>query len=448
MKLILISKDPDGLKRIMETSSTFNIVAAYNSLADHRNELERRMMRIDKLVIVYMPPMNIKRELVALDTLLRNQGSIFRVEEIVYIYDNNADTEHIGMFDAISESIKEHQERLSLATLTNIRSVAVKSEGEVSYAEIRQAIIGVSEKTMKIANTIGVYATGRHSVDNLAFVSAPRDPAYAYPFDTRAIDDYENLRVKLRNSESSHLISEIPQSLRKFDIAIPQYTVSRVVEPRFFVLTGLPSSGTTTYCTALIASALKQTRQIFAIDISETNDLEKVLDLTDLRFQDLDDEEFLTMKAFDYFTTEQLLLYKCTNRNVRYEAIFHVLNHIDSFLRDYIFIDCDLKQLDTVLEALNSNLCFCCVSTNQFENSINIIQNIDFKDSIPFVWLNDSQTFPNRKLPLLPTEIRSRLNPRIHIALPRTFSNFSVEAEVFDGMIAQSGIRTQDYYAS
>jgi hypothetical protein len=64
------------------------------------------------------------------------------------------------------------------------------------------------------------------------------------------------------------------------------------------------------------------------------------------------------------------------------------------------------------------------------------VSDVDFRDSIGFVVLNDTQKSPDRKLPMLDSQIKKKLNPKLRIISPEYYSDFDIDSSVFEALMS------------
>ena len=440
--MLVAGRSTESLRKYFSQRGTLEVTHSYDNLFSYKNELERNYIKVNKLVYVYQDNnMNIVRDMSLLRKLINmyksGEGS-FTVEEIVFFYVDNGDSEGINMFKSIMRD-------------TGYSSFKVHSSTDaLSFEEIYNHLFGLTRGSNVKTKKEKVYRKTRDS--KIKRVYEPENGSeddILEPWTTDNLDEYEKAKKFANQSETGRNYYDTENSKEineKFNSPVlATYNIEDILKKKnIFIVSGESKSGVSVNTAMLVTSVLLSDRTVTLINLTEENDTREYVKNLNFGFSSYSLKMFMSVDKLEHNNQLNIININYSISDIRLEALKHIIENSNKINSDVIFIECpkDILEKSTGCVGFNLNRIFYSVET--LEKEINKVYNFinTLSSRIKIVILLSENintlTFPSRPKLILArrlstTEIKNLFSKEITIIAPIIYDG--VDDSIFETLM-------------
>lgn len=325
---------------------TLDVEGQYESLEMNMESLMNNNIRADKMIIVFREEsgFNIKRETACLGRLIES-NYFFRINEILLFSENNQYClDGINYFKSAMESVGY-----------NNYTVKVYEDG-ISTAQIYRDVMGIVPDDFTTTSYTKVYRREIGSDSRVGY-SPRRSKGPIVKAIPDSYSSYDTYKENMKKTETGRVIVENdPKELPTIDIQLEEYESQIDSIRNINIFTGNSKSGTSVLASNVFVQS--KSNNIF-IDLSKglgslrilkyMND-DRVLETPPMQF--ISNEDLL----FDQFMSNKLKIVSYNQKDKILDYLKYVLSVPNRVKFENVFIDCDLEDLQDIINLVDQRL--------------------------------------------------------------------------------------------
>lgn len=405
---MFLSSEVDSLVDYFNKSfgGTLDVEGKYESLEMNMESLMNNNIRADKLIIVFKEEsgFNIKRETACLGKLIE-QNYFFRVNEILLFAENNSYClDGINYFKSAMENVDY-----------NNYTIKVYEDG-ISTAQIYRDVMGIVPDDFTTTSYTKVYRREVGSDSRVGY--SPRRSRGAIVKSTiDSYASYETYKENMKKTETGRVVVEPdPKEIPKFNIELEEYESKIDSIRNINIFCGNNKSGTS----VLASNTFMQSRSnnLF-IDLSRGFGSVRILKyMNDDKVMETPPIEFLDNKdiLFNTFDSNKLKVVSYNKKDKILDYLKYVLSIPNRISFDKIFIDCDLDDLEDIINLIDQRVRKLIFTTESSVEEFNLLESDirKFDKYTSYLFLNNHLNLDEGYRPLVISNITSAY-PRLNV---------------------------------
>lgn len=421
---MFLSSEVDSLVEYFNKSfgGTLEVEGQFESLEMNMDSLMNNNIRADKLIIIFKEDsdFNIKREIGCLGRLIES-NYFFRINEILLFSENNQYClDGINFFKAAMDSIEYSN-----------YSVKVYEDG-ISTAQVYRDVMGIVPDDFTTTSYTKVYRREVGSESRVGY--SPRRSKGSI---VKSVPDnysrYNDYKENMKKTETGRVIVENKsKEIPNIDIELESYE-SKIDSIRNIVIfTGNNKSGTTVLA---CKTFIKSYRNSIMVDLTKGLGSINMLNyMNDSRVIETPSIEFINNSdlLFDDFNSDKLKLLGYNKKDKILDYLKYVLSIPNRIKYDTMFIDCDLEDLDYIINLVDQRLKKLIFTTESSLEEYKLLEGKinHFSRFNCYLFLNNHLHLNEGYTPLSP-EIIINLNPRLNIVSGENVLLDDIDLNVF-----------------
>lgn len=329
----------------------------FASFKGEEDRIKRQYISCSKLIYLIDETDDLMADLKVIYDLLESRA-FFKVNEFwIFGGDTEVNNKGINIFQKMCLDInfEDYQIRLS--------------EEPYSLEEIYREITGLVELDNSKTPYKKIYRSQRASEDKVGYDPKPYHKNIILKQEDR-LKKYEEMKESAIKAETSKLIID------KYSKEIPKVSIENnhidvsidMLEPNFIVVSGLPRAGSSALASSL-AVCLANKNKISILDISSNCGSARRAIRKFNKYVMVDNQELLLGKDYSesnlaIYTTAEL------NSMAKLSYLKYFLSIPNRTKSDYIVIDCDSKDLKTILTYCKTHIKKCFIVSQNVEDEI------------------------------------------------------------------------------
>ena len=403
IKCIIVGKlSATKFSEYIETNSggSAEIVKSISSIASEFENLNKEIIRVDKLVYMMSESSNVISDITALDKLLKNP-TFFRVNEFFVFGLDDKDT-RLGV-DRLKFILNENK----------IENIIVKLGPELpSFTKMYSDFMGIVKNSEHSVVRKKVYLVERGDSNSKRFYDAMEDSENKIYQERDGVSEYEKVKKASEIAETRKIIKDSPEkSLPKLNIELNTIDLEAIESLKnIIVVTGKPKAGSSTLAISLVNSMVAEGKKVNLVDISSNfGSASSCIRKKGIKYNLVNNKELFTGK--EIVNPGVSIFYpKMFKDSSLYPSLLkYILSIPNRAKSDFTVIDCIYTDLDEVLDICGTKVSkvFLC-SQDVKDELVQIGRGINkLKGSKIFkllVYLNNSIKFDEYHLKLLPVQ--------------------------------------------
>lgn len=371
------------------SGGSVEVIDTLSSFVNEEVSLKKRMIRCTKLVWFIDSSLNLKEDLRVLNERLQD-STYFKADEI-YIFGVMNNEIKIGL--RMFKQLMQEQE------LTNY--VIKVKEKPSTYQMMYNELLGSTDESSKVTKRKVVYRATVGDTSKRGYNPKFYD-RNIIPMEKDNVRAYEDSKASAIKAETNRIIKDTPESLpNKVNLSISNLDLSKVKNLKNIILVcGNPKSGVSTLATHITKFLVYTNKHVDYIDLSDNLSGQTCLNKHGLVNSKegmilVDNKLLLTGK--DY-SNKPLAIY---NKPRKVDNSISYLRYILSIPKrvncDYMIIDCNLKDLDAILNMCNNKIIRVILTTQSVSEELLLlrkyIRNLNILKCPNSIFLNRSVTY-------------------------------------------------------
>lgn len=431
LKLMLVAGDRvDALVDFFTEQGTFSIECAYNNLTDNADDIQSKIIRVDKFLYIYNvtetgePTLNIKSDMQFLRNLLTSDG-YFRPGEIIFLSNNSSTAKDAVMFfKTVLEDC--NYDNYSIKLLDSV----------LTFPAIYSAIMGVS--SMKDFNNgyRTLYRVERNAESTLAFSPSDDASLSVEPFSYDNLKNYNSQKELYTKLDSGNIIFDSAEQ-EKTSLHSPSFDRisydNKVLRRKLLLLSGKAISGKATWASVLTSSGITAGHKLFVFDFTSSSKIASLLET-------VQNVNVVTMQeVLTSFVDAQCTVCRPKNHkeeSVRLEFLQNIFGS-DKYNFDTVIIVVDSDLFASVYKELGDIIDICLYTVVPFASNVDQAIAAIGDCSIPkrLLILDECVKTIGDSAYLSAEKIKELIGSDIGVIKNFTFENFDVGPAIFNSVV-------------
>lgn len=367
LKVLLIAgEQTDSLAKYFNERGTLQVVRRYNNLVSNVDDIDGKILDVDKLVYVYNPSseMNIKRDMGALKKLLKhvNEGiSFFNVREISFFMQEDENSDNVLKF--FNAAMREVE-------FENVNVYTPKEE--LTYIDIYNNLLGTTEGNNVNHTYMNIVRKPRGSQIKNVYDPKIKD-VNLEPFTYEHLDDHEKAKSNANKIGMEVKYTDLDSGLEKFDRPyLGSFEVDDIFSKKnIYIVTGLPRTGVSTNTCVFATSSTLANKTVTVVNLTSNSDTQDYLRTMKTKCSKYSMGKFILLDKLEHKNLLNLIHIPHTISDVRKEGLGYILSHSNKIDSDIIIIECDNSMLDYVVSLCKYRIVRIFYSCETLEKDIN-----------------------------------------------------------------------------
>lgn len=366
MNFMFLSPDVESVVDYFNRSfgGSLEVEGSYSSLELNMEVLLNNTVRCDKMIVIFKDEsgFNIKREMTCLGKLIE-QNYFFRINEILVFSENTEYClEGITIFKSIMDTVG----------FTNY-STKVYEDG-LSTAQVYRDVMGIVPDDYTTTSYTKVYRREIGSESRVGYSPRKSKGSIVKSSEDR-YSKYETYKENMSKTETGRVIVENDaKEIPNINIELEEYKSKIDLIRNINIFTGNNKSGTSILCSKAFVQAK---RNCLLLDFSRgLGSLRIVRYLDDNPLIMCDDINFIDTKdlLFKEYLTDELKIINYNNKRNIVDFMKYIVSIPNKIKYDKIFIDCDLEDLDTLINLIDQRLYKLIFTTESSNEEFSILE--------------------------------------------------------------------------
>ena len=383
-----------------------DIVKSISSIFSEFENLNKEIIRVDKLVYFISESSNIMKDITSLDQLLSNP-TYFRVKEF-FIFGKDDQETKLGV-DKLKFILNEHK----------INDVVVSlNQDNLTFSKMYTDLMGVEDKSEDSIKRKSVYLVEKSDRTSKRFYDALEYNENKVFQEKNSSDSYEEAKKASEVAETRNIIRDIPEKkLPKVNITLNTIDINKIANIKnIIVVTGKPKSGSSIFASSLVKSMIRDNKRVTLVDISANfGSAWNCTRSKSLKHRVINNKELFTGKIYDSDGVNILYPAKFSDSTLYPSYLKYILSIPNRLKGDILVIDCLYSDLDEIMDICGSRISKIFLCSQNVRNELlqvsKRIETLTNMSSINFyVYLNNSINFSADNVRLLPVQASSLFN--------------------------------------
>lgn len=352
IKLMLMAgSNSQKLADFLCKRGTFDVTNMYPSLKDSLNDIQTKVIRVDKFLYLYNPSsqdegFDIRADMRVLDGLLRDT-SFFTPGEVIF------------MLRASEESAIAMKYFKTVMQNTGYTNYSIKQiEGQLSYEAIYNSIMGVST-VRDFDNTYrDLYKVEKNSEADLAYAAKDDRKLKIEPFSFTGIETYEGYKDTAVKTDSGQVFTDSADTVLN-TVDNPKLSTielkSQLADRKVAIVTGKSKSGKSVWSTVLSTSAVAAGKTTAVFDFTLNSDMDAHFRMSDVVYKKFSLKQALNLESVEGGSLTLFFVQNKYEDRVKVDFLSHALSVVNSMF-DVVIIVCELDLLDQISELLSDSI--------------------------------------------------------------------------------------------
>lgn len=428
--MLVAGNKTNDLKDYINRRDAMSVKHAIPNLAGYRTVLMNTIINVDKLIYIYQDTnINIRQDMDLLNSLL-TETHFFNVGEIIFF---------IKVTDETEKGLDYFRITMNQSKFENYK--IEKSKKTLTYIQIYDAILGVSQAANVKNKYNKVYLVERNSDINEIYEESNVDFIYE-PFNHDNLKAYEEAKILTKRSDSGTITTDNGQDSNITELydspVLGKVDIKGIFERKnFFLVSGLPKSGTTSYANILAVSAVQDKKNVMLVNLTDYVDCIDYLDKYKIEHKVYEAKDLLYNKDIEAFKPLNILDLSSLDLDVRLDVIRYLVMHLNKIEADLFIIECNLSNINSLLQFLKpklNKLYLCC---NPLKKELRRAeQYIDlFKNTAPTILqLFNTISWTDSHI-LTGVEVREFIGSDIKVVLPFDIPDYDVDNGLYKSLM-------------
>lgn len=429
--LMLVAGDKtNDLKEYINRRDAMCVKHFIPNLAGHKTALMNTVINVDKLIYVYQDTnINIRQDMDLLNSLL-TETHFFNVGEIIFFIKVTEETE---------KGLDYFRITMSQANFENYK--IEKSKKTLTYIQIYDAILGVSQAANVRNKYNKVYLVERNSDINEIYEESNVGFIYE-PFNHDNLKAYEEAKKLTRRSDSGTITTDSGQDSNITELydspVLGKVNIKGIFERKnFFLVSGLPKSGTTSYVNTLAVSAVQDKKNVMLINLTDNIDCIDYLDKYKIEHSVYEAKDLLYSKDIEAFKPLNILNLSPLDLDIRLDVMRYLIMHLNKVEADIFIVESSLDGINSLLQFLKpklNKLYLCCNPLKKELRRLESYMEI-FKNTAPTVLqLFNTINWTDTHI-LTGVEVREIIGQDIKVVLPFDIPDYDVDNGLYKSLM-------------
>lgn len=366
MNFMFLSPDVDSVVDYFNRSfgGSLEVEGSYSSLELNMESLLNNTIRCDKMVIVFKDDsgFNIKREVTCLGKLIE-ENYFFRINEILVFSENTEYClEGITIFKSIMDTVG----------FTNY-STKVYEDG-LSTAQVYRDVMGIVPDDYTTTSYTKVYRREVGSESRVGYSPRKSKGSIVKSSEDR-YSKYEIYKENMSKTETGRVIVENDvKEIPNINIELEEYKSNIDLIRNINIFTGNGKSGTSILCSK---SFIHSQNNCLLLDFSRgLGSLRVVRYLDDNPIVSSGNINFIDNKdlLFSEHLTDELKILNYNNKRGIVDFMKYIISIPNRIKYDKIFIDCDLEDLEPLINLIDQRICKLIFTTDSSSEEFSILE--------------------------------------------------------------------------
>lgn len=434
LKVLLVAGDQtESLAKYFNERGTLQVVRKYNNIVSNVNDIEGKIIDVDKLVYVYNPAsdMNIKRDMGALKKILKevNEGiSFFNVREIIFCMQEDSTSNNVLRF--FNAAMRE-------VDFDNIDVFTPKEE--LTYIDIYNKLLGTTVGNKVNHTYMNIVRKPKGSQIKNVYDPKVKD-INLEPFTYEHLENHEKAKVTANKIGMEVNYCDLNNTREKFDRPyLGSFDVDDIFNKRnIYIVTGLPRTGITTNTCMLSASAVSANKSVTIINLTTTSDTQDYLRFMKVNCTKFSMSKFILQDKLEHKNLLNLVHIPHIISDVRKEGLGYILSHSSKIDSDIIIIECDTSMLDYIISLCNYRIVRIFYSCETLEKDVNnilsYINTLAENNDITLLLSNLLRNMECFKR-ITPKQVKSRIANNITVVEPLEYDITHIDSLYYEELL-------------
>lgn len=433
--VLVAGKETANVERFL-TSKGVKVVERYKNLYLHKEELFTKYTEADRLLYVcYEDSENYTLDLQVISELLKTYNNMFKFKTIIFCIEK---TGRNAMYPEYTKTVAD--------SFNGKFDIKINTKNEkIPMTEIYEMLLGRSDELLNKETRERIYIKPR-GVDIKAVYEKDRSTTFLEPFNYNSVNSYDRNKQRAGQINAGDVVNEVEENPVKFnnpDLGTFRFD-QKLGSKNIIIFTGRPANGTTTYFNATCVSLTKAKKKTLMINLTDDDAYFRYLEnlgregnveCTEWSLQDM-----LLQGVFEYSNFLCALSLHDVPRDIRIDALRHLMLNLSKVNADYIVIEAPTDLVDEVARLVRHRLRTIFYVTesvlSELSKVLNQISNLSERYKVT-VWLNNQVRVRYKEECRSIEDIMNKLPAGVSCVEDVRVVDYNLTSEIYDNLIKE-----------